>query len=115
MMSLEAIRNLSNKQAAKAARSKKVPYVPFDRGEIENYPPFPFPNIGSYIPKGWKELRRLFVDTSGLGSENEPALTTGQFKEKLLELHNANDGYGYAIVEEGQFQVYVGVFEKRPR
>ena len=112
MMSISQIRHLSNEQAAKAAKSKKRPYVPFSRTEVENYPPFTFPNIGSYTPKGWKERERLFVDKTGFGSEHETALTVNQFKEKLLKLYDEDSSLGYAIIEEGQFQVYIGVFEE---
>lgn len=117
MMSLSEIRRLSDEQAAKAARKKLKPYVPFSREEIEGYPSFPFPNIGSYDPPGWERVHGaddpLFVDTSGFGSENEPALTVRQFKEKLLELWDKDSGYGYAIVSEGPFQAYIGIFKEK--
>jgi N-acetyl-anhydromuramyl-L-alanine amidase AmpD len=45
------------------------------------------------------------ADASGLGGENEPALTVRQLKARLTR-------YGYAIVEVGQFQVVIGVFER---
>jgi hypothetical protein len=75
-------------------------------------PPFPFPNLGSYVPKGWAEVDRLFCDKSGWGREDEPALTIAGLKRKLTEHVAAGNRYGYAIVEEGTFQVYIGVFEK---
>lgn len=53
--------------------------------------------------------RHLFVDSSGLGSQDEPALTF----EEFVELVAANAGYSYAIAEAGQFQVVIGVFRKR--
>ena len=46
------------------------------------------------------------MDSSGFGASDEPALSFGQFK-KILKV-----GFGYAIIEEGQFQVYVGEFTK---
>jgi hypothetical protein len=36
----------------------------------------------------------------------EPALTQGQFIDRM------KPGMGYAVIEEGQFQVYVGEFKK---
>lgn len=113
MMDLKTIRYLADEQAKKAAREKRVPYAPFDADEVENYPAFPFPNIGSHRPKGWKLVDSLFVDKSGFGSENEPALTIRGLKAKLLE--QLQEGYGYAIIEEGQFQLSLGVFKKTGR
>ncbi len=70
---------------------------------------FRCPDLGNHTPKGWKEMTRYFVDNSGLGSFNEPALTSSQFLERVKE------GKGYAIVESGQFQVYIGEFIRIPK
>lgn len=67
---------------------------------------FKCPNIGDSKPIGFKEIDRLFVDNSGFGASNEPALTTEQFLAKVKA------GLYYAIVAEGQFQIYIGVFEE---
>ena len=64
------------------------------------------PNIGSYEPPGWDLICSYFVDKSGFGSEGEPALTIDQFFAEIKK------GLAYAIVEEGQFQVYVGEFKR---
>ena len=86
------------------------------------------PNIGSVSPGGWQRadiyklwkmedspLRGVygigaasyfFVDHSGLGQRGEPALTASEFMDCLM------DGVGYAIVEEGPFQVKIGVFKR---
>ena len=53
------------------------------------------------------------VKQSGLGREDEPALTVGQTLN-LIEEWTAKGSYGYAIIEEGQFQVVLGIFEKAP-
>lgn len=66
----------------------------------------PIPNLGTYIPDGWELVEKYFVDSSGFGQEGEPALTIRQFKSKLII------GRGYAVIEAGQFQVYIGEFEK---
>jgi len=84
---------------------KRTPYL-FKKEDRDHFPPFPFPNIGDFRPKGWELTESYFVDSSGFGSDNEPALTVRQFLKKL------QDGFGYAIIEEGQFQVYVGEFKK---
>lgn len=102
--------------AARAATSKKVPFVFYNEGDIESMPPFPFPDLGDYRPKGWSLLddpAPLFCDSTGCGSPNEPALTIDQLKQRLRELHEEDPGYGYAIIGVGQFQLYVGVFKKK--
>ena len=105
MMSLSLINGMSRQQARKAAREGKHPFMLWP-GDKEKMPPFPFPNIGSYRPKGWELVDTLFCDSSGMGSESEPALTVHQLIDAL------EPGFGYAIIEEGQFQVYVGKFKK---
>lgn len=109
MMSLATIDAMSRKAAAKAAREKKEPFI-VEAADIEAFRkdgrarPFPFPNIGSYRPKGWKLLGTLFCDATGWGEEDEPALTREQLIDRLKV------GHGYAVIEVGQFQVYVGEF-----
>ncbi len=96
---------MSRKQAIQAAREKHQPYL-FEEEDRDTFPPFPFPNIGSYRPKGWKLVNSLFCDSSGMGSVGEPALTCKQLIDRLRV------GYGYAIIETGEFQAYIGEFEK---
>ena len=110
MMSINQIAAMLDEQARHAARAKKTPYVPFDAKEIEGYRAFPFPNIGSYRPKGWKLVETFMCDSSGMGDESEPALTIRQLKARLLL--DLDKGYGYAIVAVGQFQVVLGAFQK---
>jgi hypothetical protein len=133
MMSSEQIARLSDEAAARAERKGAAPRVPplvLRQGGIEEWVK-KMPNIGSYRPVGWELVQRdalvtpkgmrqdrlrwlaaaepyLMVDASGFGSESEPALS---FRE-LVALVEANPRFGYAIVEEGQFQVVVGVFER---
>ena len=58
---------------------------------------------------GYKKVNEYFVDNSGWGSENEPALTARQFLGKVKQ------GYYYGITDMGQFQVYIGEFIKDTR
>jgi len=55
----------------------------------------------------FEEVDRFFVDSSGWGQEDEPALTLGQFLKKIKA------GRYYAIIEAGQFQVHVGEYVKK--
>jgi hypothetical protein len=113
MMSLATIDAMSDAAARKAARMGKQPHYIAEQAEINSYlepdalgnaTGFPFPNIGRLQSEGWTEVDRFFVDKSGGGGLNEPAMTIGQLKNAL------EPGYGYAIVEEGQFQLYIGKF-----
>lgn len=110
MMSLDYIEQESRKAAAKASKSNKIPFI-VEQEDIDFWRDYqrqlPFPNLGTYVPKGWEKVDELFCDSSGMGAENEMALTYNQLIEKL------EAGKGYAITQAGQFQVYVGVFEKR--
>ena len=111
MRSLSTIAALARQQGRRAARAKWLPLVV----EAEDMPDDAClaaylrhtPNIGAYRPTGWRLVERLFLDKTGCGAEDEPALTFGQF---LREVRRAGPGSGYAIVEEGESQVYVGRF-----
>ncbi len=116
MFSAETIRSLSDDAARKAARDKRKPYVFWNADEARTAKGV-IPFIGDYLPKGWERVLdadgdplQYFVDSSGFGSEHEPALTQRAFIAKLVEHVENGDGYGFAIVEAGQFQAYVGVF-----
>lgn len=115
MFSTEYIRSLQDEAAQRAAQENLTPYAP-TLEEIEAMPPFPFPFIGDYIADGWEpvldedgEPLTWFVDTSGFGANDEPALSISQLVDELRA--NAGKGYGYALVEQGQFQGYLGVFK----
>jgi hypothetical protein len=111
MMSLSTIHRMSQEQAAVAAANKKRPFIvteedirdwkeKYDNGTLR----LPFPNIGDYRPDGYLLVDSLFVDKSGFGATDEPALTI----EELL--NSLKPGRAYAIIEEGQFQLYLGEF-----
>ncbi len=103
MMTRRSLDRESRKAAAKAAKLKQEPLVAFVDGDIVIAD---IPNLGDYVPKGWELVEEYFVDSSGFGSTDAPALTVDQFKAKTKA------GFGYAIIEEGQFQLYVGEFKK---
>ena len=101
MYSLATIIDMNEEATRKAKHSGKRP-LEFT-GDLDN---LSIPNLGNYVPRGWKLVKTYFVDSSGFGSEDEPAMTIEMFKRQLKV------GYGYAVIEEGQFQVYVGEFER---
>lgn len=109
MMDPRVIHENALKAARRAARLKRIPLVI----ELEDIPLLSsgkpirggFPFLGDYIPKGWKRTgNSFFVDSSGFGREGEPALTLNQFLQKV------KPSLGYAVVEAGQFQVYVAEY-----
>ena len=83
-----------------------------DEGLLGHLRGIPF--IGDRNPRGFHPLRdedgqivELFCDSSGWGSEGEPALTTRGFLEKVREF---GPGHAYAISEAGQWQCYIRVY-----
>jgi hypothetical protein len=88
MMSLETIRSMSQEARERAAAEGMVPYL-VDEKDISAWKrgsglPLPFPFIGDYVPDGYEpEGEALFVDTSGFGAPDEPALTLTQFLDEL--------------------------------
>lgn len=109
MMSLGQIEELSREQGISAARAKKVPLV-IEKQDNPAEMLRRIPNLGSYVPEGWEEVQRFFVDASGF---SDPAELAAHGCLSFRELVDAvTPGRGYALVQEGQFQVYVGEFKK---
>lgn len=118
MMSPEAIRSMSDEAAARAAREGKRPYVFWDDTEaLDASKPLPLPFIGDYVPHGWERTgEEAFVDISGFGAEDKPAMTHRQFRLWLSERIRTNMPYstlGYAITEVGQFQAFVAEYRRQ--
>ena len=130
MMSVATIREI-NREVADRAREEGVEPKVFDSYDLgvmhihDNIQPLSeIPNIGPLLPDGWERVDifedglpthkaysgdadgygAYLVDKTGLGSESEPALTISSFMRSIRA------GYGYAIVEEGPFQIKIGVF-----
>ncbi len=134
MLSPAYIQEMQAEVAGEAAKKRKTPFVifPEDVGNVSRLRHIP--SIGTYLPKGWarvdpkelgydqsdfitgtigededgpnKRVQKYWVDSSGFGGPDEMALTAQQFADLI------QPGFGYAIVEEGQFQVGIGVFRK---
>jgi hypothetical protein len=106
MLGAAEIKRISQEAAARASKEHLVPYIIWkeDIGMQETCKRLPF--IGDYVPKGWRLIETHFVDSSGCGTEDEPAETIQHFVDNLVE------NRGYAVVEAGEFQVYVGEFIK---
>lgn len=120
MMSNAQIVQMSRDAAMRAAEESKVPLMvwPEDLVDLSLIRGIPF--LGDYVPRGWKRVgvpegrcvykhdgvSCWFVDSSGFGADDEPALSIEQFLGCL------EAGFGYAIVEAGQFQVHVAKYVK---
>lgn len=134
MMSLQQIVQMSD-DAAKRAKAKGVRPMQIGTYITESEERTAralrqVPHIGSWRPRDLRLVQRgevnfdqrrlaglwcddpyIFVDSSGFGAPGEGALTFSEF----IDLVRANPQYSYAIVEAGQFQVVVGVFDKANR
>lgn len=116
MMGIEAIRALNQQAAIEAAELQVVPLIPFSVDDVDDWPPFPFPNCGDFVPHGWEITEAgWFVDATGVGQSWESALTVEQFKTELRKYISANPGHGFAITDEGPFQVVVSAFRRTAR
>lgn len=109
MKPLEVIEAESREWAEEAAAKRKRPFVFFNNTEV--HPPWRFPLLGSHVPTGWKLKEELFCDLTGLGTENEPALTTKQLEKKIKEIITQPGVYGFGLISTGQFQGTVGVYK----
>ncbi len=116
MMSLATIHQLSREIARRAALERRQPLLV--EQEDLNYwrevlaagkvPRVGIPNFGDYVPKGWRATERdpLFCDKFGDGDGGRSA-GIPQILDWMVS------GFGYAIVEEGEFQLYIGEFAPR--
>ena len=114
MNSLGQIMAQSREQGIMAANSKRVPLV-IEREDADNRSVLfnmlrRIPNLGDYVPEGWVEVNRYMVDSSGFEDAAEIHSHGGFTHEELMD--KIVPGRGYAIVEEGQFQVKIGEFTK---
>lgn len=126
MMDYAAIQEVNHDLALAAAHEKSKPFFVTEQDLVmyrasDRAIGLNIPSIGDHLPAGWRrvdiakawgentrgagELNAFFVDKTGEGLASEPALTLPAF------LSTIKAGYGYATVEEGPYQVYVGVFE----
>lgn len=111
MIGIDSIRERNERVAQEAAAKRLTPFVYFTAEDVK--PGFPFPFIGDHRPQGWTLVDDHFVDSSGLGAPDEPALTADQFVQVVKDRIAATDGtVGWALISAGQFQVYVGEFTR---
>jgi hypothetical protein len=141
MMSAQQMNRMADEACRRSRREGILPNV-FTAEELEDPVKLAahakrIPFIGTRRPRGFKllnasgligehgtvpfgdsegALRRheahhyIEVDSSGFGQPGELALTGAEF---FAAIRKIGPGKAYAIVEAGQFQVVVGVFERR--
>lgn len=119
MMSLATIQAMSEKAGQIAAFKQQVPYFFFDqdldvaRKCVDNgFIPDglkKLPHLGSHVPQGYELVTTHFTDATGfdLKDAGGSALSVHEFVTKKLNTEN-----GFAIVDVGQFQVYIGEYRK---
>lgn len=74
-------------------------------------PPFSIPFVGDADFAAWTRTKRYwFVDSSGFGAPDEPALMPDAFTLELKRYIMDNPSHAYGITETGQFQLYVVAF-----
>ena len=119
MMDPSTIRRMSQEAAAKAAAEGMTPFVYAEVSEIRDNSArdslFPFPFLGDHVPEGWTLAETHFVDSSGFGRDDEPALSIDRFMALIEERMTDPDRpetIGWGITEAGQFQVYVGEYHR---
>jgi len=102
-----------NEEAAAQAREERVEPLALEPG-FSWPPPTPIPHIGTMedaVDECCERVDTLFVDATGWGDDNEPALTQDQFRDKLREMVSEHGTLHVAIISAGQFQVHVGVWK----
>lgn len=114
----QTIRDIQRQYSVRAYAKGEQPYVPASASEImawhsterERFIPF----LGDYRPPGWTLLETVFVDMTGVGRENELAMTIPAFfdwaAKKFIEGKEAGYRIGFAVVERGQLQAYIGLY-----
>lgn len=129
MMSIEFMNHLARQAARRSAREGKEPLSFSGLGHDairERIRQIPFigknRNDDPRTPRGWKRVDvegprnmactdgYLFVDSSGFGRRGEGALSVEEFVDWL---YKSGDGFGFGIVEAGQFQVVIAAYQKR--
>ena len=113
MWDLDTIRAMNVEAGRKARRYNKTPFLLETPDQLDEMPPFPFPDLGSAaneICDGHDKLESLFCDHSGFGAAHEPARTPEQLKMRLKIMLEEHGPLLVGITEVGQFQLYVGVW-----
>lgn len=92
---------LARRAVADAKRRKLTPLA-VTPGIVQNWPPFPFPYLGDYLPDGWK-LNEVYIVTNAYFSEVTNDVISQQAFQEILARHAVSDRvYGYGVLQIGQ-------------
>jgi len=73
---------------------------------------YTIPYVGRQNVKGFRFVDEIFVDTSGFGRDDEPALSFRQQAHRVRELVEEHYAEGktlfWGVTQVGQFQAYLG-------
>lgn len=121
MLDYSQIKEMAQDAAEEAEERGLKPFSILDLN-LQDVPPFPFPFLGDYVPEGWEILpdengqqQTLFCDSSGMGDDDEPALSVNQLLCKLEQYKKSGDNIGFGIVESGEFQIVLGLYRPDSR
>lgn len=105
MNGIETIARGIDAMGRQAAEAGLIPYVVSHNGEGGAILPDPLPltRLGNYEPAGWHRCNTLTCKRHNTAKDG-PDLTAGEIRSRL------RPGFGYAIIQETQFQVVVGEF-----
>ena len=120
MWDLDTIIRMNAKASRGAAEANRKPLrlpVGFTWPPSDAKPPMPsVPFLGegqaAEFDEQFVRLDTLFVDTSGFGAEDEPALTLHQLGLRLRELSEEHGPLYLGILESGPFQAHLGVWKE---
>lgn len=121
MMSQMQVADLRSVKATEAKRRGLVPVV-VDQRDLDTEVGFKdlcahIPFLGECEPEGFirttgEYSEMYFVDSSGLGSPGEAALTVEQFKDRVkADYQSAEKDMFLGIYEAGEFQIYIARYE----
>lgn len=102
MMSVSQIVDMSREAGLRAARDGRRPFVVEAQDRSSDVARH-LPSLGSHRPVGWRLLGHFQVNKHGVGD----GFSFGIDDMPLVA------GRGYALIEEGPFQVVIGEFERR--
>jgi hypothetical protein len=125
MMDGQTLEHLNRQATRRAARAKRAPVV-IEQQDIDAYrtgdpDAIKLHYVGDRTPRGWARIDitgwpgnrdympapgAFFVDTWG-GPSDGRALSQEEFVAAI------KPGYGYGVIESGEFQCFVGVFRSK--
>lgn len=125
MLSYTTIRDIAHEAAERAAAEGLAP-TNVQTIDLPACPPFPFPFLGDYVPAGWVRVDSwavddplapdpLWCDSTGCGLPSEPALTVDGLIARLGDFKKSGEAFAFAIIEQGECQVYLGIYKPDPR